>query len=228
MSDNYICISDLQIPFEHEKALLFIKYLKKHYRVPDENMICLGDEVDNFWGGMWKKSPDVTHTPTSELAESRDKLKQWYKSFPQMKVCISNHGTRWIRKACESEIPSQLLRTYSEMIDAPSGWSWHKKILIKTHKPFLAVHGDDWGSQTPHTQAALHLGMSVAMGHHHSKASVTFLQTEQLSVWAAVCGSLIDFDSYAFEYARAAKLKPVLSALVVCNGGRVPLLLPME
>ncbi len=106
-------------------------------------MICLGDEIDSYWGGMWKKDPNAKHTPTSELHESREKLKEWYRAFPLMKVCISNHGSRWIRKATESEIPSQLLRSYKEMIAAPEGWTWHKKILVKTDKPFLAVHGDD-------------------------------------------------------------------------------------
>ena len=35
--ENYLIISDLQIPFENKQALDFVKYLKKHYKIKDEN-----------------------------------------------------------------------------------------------------------------------------------------------------------------------------------------------
>lgn len=218
----------MQIPYEHSKSLEFIKYIKRHYKVPDENMLNSGDECDEYWGSMYKKNPDASHTANQEIEECRDKLKKWYDAFPLMKLCTSNHGDRWKRKAIDAEIPSQLLRGYEEMIQAPKGWKWAKKWVIPTKRPFCMVHGDDWGSQTPHIQAAMHLGMSVVMGHHHTLAGVHFIRTEGFNIWGAVGGSLIDFESYAFDYAKNAKRKPCIGSFVIANHGAMPIWIPLE
>ncbi len=66
------------------------------------------------------------------------------------------------------------------------------------------------------------------MGHHHSKFGVHFTKTAQQYLWGAVAGSLIDFDAYAFEYARAAKLKPISGVFVIVNEGRMPIPVPKD
>lgn len=225
---RYLVISDLQIPFEAEYALPFCKAVKKYYKIPDENVYCVGDETDQYFGGLYKRSPDALHSAVTELEDARKTLKQWYRAFPQMKLAISNHGTRYWRKALEAEIPSQLLRRYEEVIEAPPGWKWKKRWVVKTKFPFAIEHGDDWGSQTPHVQAALHLGMSVMMGHHHSIFGVEYLKTAGLDVWGACIGALIDADQYAFEYSRRMKRKPINGIAVVVDDGRKVILEPYE
>lgn len=226
--ENFIFISDLQIPFEHSKALQHCKYLKRHYRVPDENCYCVGDEIDAFWGGMYKKTPDALHTPTGEIKAAREHLKPWYDAFPELKIAESNHGTRWLRKALDAEIPSELLRKNKEMLDSPPGWVWKKHWKINSKFPMLAEHGDDYGGQTPHVAAASANGVSTILGHHHSLAGIEFIKTNGMDIWGAVIGCLIDFEAYAFEYARKYKRKPVLGALVVLWSGRFPIFVPIE
>lgn len=208
------------MPYEHPDALSFCIRLKKEYRVADEDVYNAGDELDCYYGGMWDKSPEASHTANQEIAEAREKLRHWYKAFPQMKLCLSNHGTRWLRKAMAAQIPSQMLRGYQEMIQAPKGWRWQKHWKVRDRFPWLLEHGDDWGGQYPHVAAAMANGMSTAMGHHHSKFGVSYMKTNGLDIWGAVAGSLIDFDQYAFDYARAAKLKPQLGCLIVVDDGR--------
>jgi len=224
---NYLIISDLQIPFEHNDALKFCFHLKHHYKIPDENILNVGDELDQYWGGLWDKSPEAAHTANQEIKISLDKLHEWYCKFPEMKLCLSNHGSRWIRKAFAAQIPSQLLRCYRDVIQAPEGWRWQKHWKIKSKLPFIIEHGDDWGGQFPHVTAAIHNGMSTAMGHHHTKLGVEYIKTNGLDVWGAIAGSLIDFDQYAFEYARNAKLKPQVSVLLVVNDGKTVIPLRM-
>lgn len=224
--DRYLIISDLQIPFELNDALPFVRKVQREFRIPLENLCCVGDETDQYWGSLFKKSPEAKHTANQEIEATKEKLRKWYKAFPYMKICESNHGNRWKKKAWESEIPSQLLRQYREVMEAPDGWEWRKAWLIQTKKPFLMEHGDDWGGQIPHKQAALHNGISTIMGHHHSLAGVEYLKTNGLDVWGAICGSLIDFEQYAFEYARRAKFKPVIGCTVILNDGFSPLFVP--
>lgn len=227
--DNYLAISDLQVPFEHQDALKFCQYLVKHFKIPSQNIYNVGDETDQYFGGLWKKSPEAKHTPNTEIADSIRTLKRWYKAFPEMKLALSNHGTRWWRKAVDAEIPSQLLRRYEDIIQAPEGWTWKKRFIVKAaKKPFMIEHGDDWGGAHPHIQAAMHNGISVILGHHHSKAGTRFIKTANLDIWANISGSLIDFDQYAFQYARSAKLKPLIGCTVVVDGGNNALWIPLN
>lgn len=224
---NFLFISDLQIPFEHERALKFCIDVKNDFDIADENCYCVGDETDQFWGGMYKKTPDALHAPTREIEESREKLRPWYEAFPRLKIATSNHGTRWLRKALDAEIPSVLLRKYEEVLACPKGWEWKKHWLVPSAHPIIVEHGDDYGGQTPHLLAAMHNGISTVMGHHHSLAGIEHVRTNGMRVWGMVTGSLIDFDAYAFEYAKNAKKKPLIGLGVAIDGGRTPVWLPL-
>lgn len=229
MSESYLLLSDLQIPFEHPKALEFATYVKRHYKIKDENCLCQGDETDGYYGSLYKKDPNANLSAMTEIMITNEKLKEWYAKFPKMKVATSNHGMRWFKKAIDAEIPSVLMRKYEEVIEAPEGWKWAKRWHIKaSKKEFIMEHGDDWGGQTPAAKAALHYGMSVTLGHHHSKAQIIHHNTGLNAYWSFVTGCLIDFDSFAFNYARAAANKPNIGLGVIVDGGRVPIWLPLE
>ncbi len=223
---RYGIVPDCQIPYELPDALGFVKRVRKEFKIPRENWICAGDELDQMHGGLWKKSPEANHTAIQEIEESKKRLRRWYKEFPEMKVAISNHGTRWVRKAFEAEIPSQLLKSYREVIEAPEGWQWRQHWIIKTEHPFLIEHGDHWSGPKPAVDAAIHNGISTAMGHHHTKAQVDHVGTAHKSVWGMVVGCLIDFEAYAFDYARNHKLKPRIGMGVVVDNGKRPIWVP--
>ena len=225
---RWLLISDLQIPFEHPRALEFCRYLMKCYRIPQSNVINLGDELDQYWGSLYAKSIESEHTANQEIDESIEKLRGWYDLFPSMRLCNSNHGNRWKKKCLASDIPMRFLKRYQEVIDAPVSWRWEDAWIIESKFPFLCEHGDKWGGQYPHIQACLHNGISTALGHHHSKAGTRYIKTAYQSLWGHVAGSLINFDKYAFEYARAAKHKPQIGTSVVLNEGSTVLWLPLE
>ncbi len=224
---RWLVISDLQIPFHHNHALDFCRHIQKHYRIPKENILCQGDELDQLHGGLWPKDPNGIHSALSEHNASLVELKRWYEAFPLMKLAISNHGTRWIRKATKAEIPSIMLRRYEEVIQAPDGWKWKESWKIEAKHPFILEHGDNWGGRTPHVTAAISNGMSTTLGHHHSIAGVEYVKTNGLSVWGMVTGSLIDFETYAFSYARNARYKPLIGVGVVVDNGRYAQWIPM-
>lgn len=228
VNGNYLFLADLQIPYEHEKALEFATYLKRHFKINDDNCYCVGDETDQFHGSLYDRGADYPHTPREEIAISTHKLKSWYKVFPKLKIATSNHGTRWMRKAFKAEIPSEMIREYSTLIQAPDNWVWKKYWKINSKHPILLEHGDDWGGQYPHINSAIHNGISTVIGHHHSLASVSFIKTTGQDIWGAVIGSLIDFDAYAFEYAKSSRRKPQIGSLVVLNDGRMPIWVPLD
>lgn len=229
MAENYLIISDLQIPFEHDKALDFCKYIKKHYKIAEENVISVGDEVDQYFGSLYLKDPDASHTANSEIQETRDTLQAWIDAFPVLRVCESNHGQRWAKKASVSQIPSQLLRTYQEVLQIPLSWQYKRiwKIPASKH-PFKVLHGLEFSGKHSARNALDQTSTSVAFGHLHSSAAIAYLKTFDKSVWAMNTGCLINPEAYAFHYGKDSKQKPNLGTGVVCDGGKIPIWLPLE
>lgn len=227
-SRNRLFISDLQIPFEHERALQFCKYLKKTFSVADDDVYCVGDELDQWWGSMFDKDGEFEHTPNQEIDEARSKLTDWYIAFPKLKICESNHGIRWKKKAMHAQIPLQLMKSMQDVFRMPPGWLYQKRWDIDDKTPMTMVHGDDWGGQYPYMQAAMHLVRNTIIGHHHSKAGIGWIKTEGFNVWGMATGSLINFETYAFHYGRNHKFKPMIGSGVVLDNGKSPCWIELE
>lgn len=229
-SKPILVIPDLQIPFEHEHSLKFCAYLKRHFNVPNENVLNVGDETDGYHGGSWPKDPNGTLTPKAEIAISREKLKEWGSVFPEMKLAISNHGLRWIRKASGAEIPSEVLRSYEEIFQMPERWKWKEEWRFEDLKhPFRMIHGMGYSGMQGHINATKDSGMSTVIGHLHSHAGINRLHTMGgRELWAANAGCLIDVEAYAFEYGKYSRAKPTLGAMVIFSSGSTPIFYPLS
>jgi hypothetical protein len=228
--ERQLILPDLQLPFEHPDALKFILQVKREFRIDGDNILCVGDEVDQYFGSMYGKDPDATHTATSEIRETKEKLRKWYAAFPNMLVAESNHGLRWAKKAVEAEIPSQMLRKYQEVLETPEGWRWARKWKIEPvgGKPYLLKHGLDCSGKTPYRGTAEISGISSVFGHLHSSAGLCHVKTEEKEVWAMNVGCLIDVDAYAFHYGKDDKFKPTLGCGVILDSGMTPIWIPFH
>jgi len=226
---RFLFISDTQICFEAPDALQFCKNVQREYKIPDEHVYHVGDETDQYHGSMHKKDPDAGLTPTQELMITRKKLKEWYKAFPKMKLAISNHGLRWLRKAVDAEIPSELIRCYRDLIQAPRDWVWRDRWIIDAGRTKICMfHGMGHSGRNGHINAAVDNGMNTIIGHLHSHAAINFLNTETRQIWAMNGGCLIQDSAFAVKYGKYNRNKPVLSVGVVVNGGKMPILVPYE
>lgn len=226
-SENFLIISDTQIPFEHKDALSFCRQVQKEYKIPKENIYHVGDEIDGYWASRFPKDPDAIITARGELKLARERMKEWYAAFPMCQVAISNHGLRWASKAYESFIPQEILRPYRELIEAPSGWTWHDEIIVKTKIPFRIIHGMGYSGVNGARNAAIDSGMNTAIGHLHAHAGINFIHNGKLQIWAMNCGSLIDQGAMAFNYGKNARFKAAITVGVVLDGGKTPLVIPM-
>jgi len=235
MNNNYLVISDLQICFEADKALEFCRHIQKHLRISKDNILCVGDEIDALYGSFYKKSIDGNLTANQELDITREKLKRWISYFPYMRVCISNHGMRWARKAVDAELPSQMIRKYQEVLEIPKEWKYRLEWKIKTKHPFRMIHGMGYSGKDGHINAALDAGMSTVIGHLHSFMGVAHLRkgisegyNHAQAIWAMNAGCLIDVESFAFHYGRENRNKPALGCGAVVNNGSTPMVFPYE
>lgn len=219
-------LSDLQIPFEAEHALEWCAYLKRHYRIPEHNVLCVGDEVDEFHGSDYPKTPEYEHTIVGEIKESREKIKQWGDVFPYMRIATSNHMLRWIKKAANAGIPSQLLHTHKDIFQCPPGWVWDEEWLIKTKHPFKMFHGMHLSGKTPYRMSAEYASISTLFGHLHSSPGICHIKTFDKHIWSMNTGCLINPERYAFKYEKYNKFKPVMGCGLVFDEGRAPVWLP--
>lgn len=226
--ERYLVISDLQIPFQAAKALSFVKAVAKEFKIPKENILCVGDEVDSYFGSMYAKSPNISYSASQEIKETKEEVRRWADAFPIMRLCTSNHGQRWVKKLEACEIPSQLIRPYREIIGAPRTWQYRDEWIIKTKYPFRLIHGVGYSGINGARNAAIDANMSTVIGHLHSFASINYLALmgRDQQIWSMNCGSLIDSEAFAFNYSKYNRQKATLSIGVVLDGGARPVLIP--
>lgn len=191
--------------------------------------MCVGDELDQYFGSQYLKDPSINFSAAEEIEISKKKLKAWYRAFPKMMLCTSNHGLRWVKKAINAEIPSQLLRPYKEIIEAPYGWGWKDEWRFKCKYPWRSIHGMGYSGQNGARNAAIDAGISTVIGHLHSYAGISMINTygSNRLIWAMNSGCLIDTESFAFAYSKYSRNKPTLGCGVVIDDGKTPIFIPM-
>ncbi len=228
MADNYGIISDTQEPFGALKAVPFIKYVKKFFNVKDSCMYHVGDEADSFHGSTHPHGADYTMTPGQELKACRERLKEYYSAFPLMKLAVSNHGLRWVRKASDAEIPSEVLLDYKDLIEAPKGWQWADHWIVPAKHKFMVIHGMGYSGEAGTKNLVMDKRMSVVHGHLHSHAQIRYFNNGHSTLWGMNVGALIDEDAFAFKYSKWGRSKSCLGMGVVINNGTTPIWIPYE
>lgn len=217
--ETVLVISDLQIPYEHPDALEFcasVADLTQPTRV-----VNIGDEVDQHALSRYDMDPDA-HGAGPELVEAKGVLSDWYRVFPEVSVCMSNHTQRVYKKAFHAGIPEAYLRPVNEWLNAPEGWSWEQNIDIDGVR---YEHGDAQGGMYAARNLAIRNRQSTVIGHHHSHGGVFYIANDDEMIFGMNSGCLIDQESLAFKYGRLSAFKPTLGCGIVMEG--VPYFVPM-
>jgi len=215
-----LIIPDLHCPYQHESAFDFLADLQRRYK--PGKVLCIGDEIDAHCFGRWPANPDADG-PGKELQAAVAALQPLYKLFPSVRVCRSNHTYRPWKQAAEAGLPSRLLKTERQVLQAPRGWQWADWWEADGA---LAIHGDGFNGLRPAWDAMQRHRRSVVMGHVHSAAGVLYSATRWETLWALSVGCLIDCDSIALRYGLHHPRRPVLGAGLIVDG--VPQFVPLE
>lgn len=217
--ETVLVISDLHAPFHHPDSLEFLKALKLKYK--PTQIVCIGDEVDFHAFGRWEPDPNGM-SPGDEVEQAVGSLQNFYKVFPKVKSCKSNHTERPYRDAFRARLPEQLLRPYGELLRAPKGWEWAQDWTVDG---VLYEHGEGVSGEAGALKAAKLNRQSTVIGHVHSFAGVQFSTNRNNTIFGFNVGCLIDVDAYCFKYGITSRNKPCISAGIVNKG--VPELVPM-
>lgn len=220
-NEKILCVSDLHFPYSHKDSLKYLEAIKKKYK-PDR-VVFMGDELDYHALSFHASDPDLDNAGP-ELQKAMGYMESLYKIFPEADVLDSNHGSMAYRKAKHHGMPRHLLKSYKEVLSAPQGWNWHRRLIIKMSnglKVFL-THGFRKNALIESQK----LGYSFVQGHHHSTCEIRMWKSEeQLLHFGMTVGCMIDDESMAYEYNKLNSSRPVLNHSIIIKG--VPRLLPM-
>ncbi len=218
---NVLIIPDTHFPFEREGILEHCLEVQQKWNCG--SVIHSGDEVDLCAVSQFEHDPDGMSIG-SEYAAALASMKQWYKAFPEVNVCIGNHSSRIFRLARTAGLSTKFIKSYEEIWEAPKGWKWAEKW---EYLDVLYTHGPGLSGQNAALTLAMQYRQNVVIGHLHSVAGVSYSASSKDLVWGMCVGGALDDNCYAAAYAKDQIKKSIVGCGVVLNG-QLPLFLPMN
>jgi predicted phosphodiesterase len=218
MNNNILIISDLHSPFIKEGYLEHCKNVYKKYKC--NKVIFIGDILDNHYSSYHETDPDG-YSANDELTNAIELLQPWYKAFPIADICIGNHDRIIDRKAKTFGLSSRWIKSIADVLHTPKGWTFAEHF---EYDNVLYYHGEN---STGLLQTLLGHRCSIVCGHTHSKFELVYNASQKDLIFGLHVGCGIDWDKYAFEYAKYDVKKPIIGCAVVLNNGTLPILEPM-
>jgi metallophosphoesterase superfamily enzyme len=216
-----LVIGDIHEPISRKHYLRFCRDTHRQYRC--NKVVFIGDIVDWTAISMHAFNPEAPG-PMDEFALALSRVQQWYKAFPKATVCIGNHDARPRRVAESVNIPKSLLRDFADLWKTPK-WKWVYSAIIDN---VFYHHGHKKsGGINPAYNTSKNMGMSVVLGHNHSRGGVKW-SVSPIQRWFGMdvgCG--IDDRAYAFAYASEQTARSVISCGVVINGVPQHIMMPI-
>lgn len=217
---NVLVIADTHFPFEKEGYLEHCLAMYNKYNC--NQVVHIGDEVDLCGVSQWEKDPDG-FSPGTEASLAQEKMKIWYKAFPNVKVCIGNHTARPFRMAKSNGIPKKFIKSYEEAWEAPRGWQWADSWEIDgVHY----THGTGFSGANAAVTIATRHRQNTVIGHIHSQAGIQYSASKIDLVWGMQVGGALDDTSYAAYYAKDQLKKSIIGCGIVLQG-KLPIFEPM-
>jgi len=216
-------LGDIHLPWTDwsaiEQIAEEIKLAKK--RGDKVTVVQVGDLLDARAWSKYLKGPSDENAQL-EWDQAELAMHRLYHLIPEMHVLFGNHDERLAKKAMESMLPKQLVRSLDQYFNF-HGWQWHTADEPLEIDGIAFIHGDNFPIPTPST-AALRLGQSVCYGHTH-QAHLSYLVTFKKRIFSMNVGWLGDESKSAFSYARKSPNRCWKGYGVIIDG--TPHLIPL-
>ena len=152
-----------------------------------------------------------------ELEHAIEVIQQWSEESPKADILIGNHDRMIMRKAFDSDVPKQWIKSYNEVLGTK--WNWTVRIVYDNVQ---YIHGE---GGTARTKAKNDM-MSTVQGHIHTQAYCEWMVGRNFRIFGMQVGCGIDSASYAAAYAKHFKKQAVGCAVVL--GGHTAINCLME
>jgi hypothetical protein len=207
-------------PYSHPDTVTFLRAVTRKYK--PTRVVLLGDEVDKHALSFHDSDPDLL-SAGDELEAAIEALTPLYKLWPEVDIVDSNHGSLAYRRAKHHGIPRKYIRDYGDVLDAPSGWTWHDELLVKVPGGNQVYFHH--GLSKDVMKVVAQRGLCVVQGHYHTEFRIGYLGNPNHLLWGMQVGCSIDPKALAFAYDRNNLGRPIIGHGIILNG--LPKLLPM-
>jgi len=198
-----LVIGDIHAPFELEGYFEFCKETYANYNC--NQVIFIGDIIDNHYSSFHSTDPDGLGGG-NELALAIKDVQKWAKEFPVADVLIGNHDRIIMRKAFDSAIPKQWIKSYNDVLG--TNWNWTERVVYDN---IQYVHGE---GGTARTKAKNDM-QSTVQGHIHTQAYTEWMVGRNFRVFGMQVGCGVDGNSYAAAYAKNFKKQAIGCGVII-------------
>lgn len=213
---NILIIGDLHAPFIRNGYLGFCQEI--YYKHDCTDVIFIGDILDNHFSSFHDTDADG-HSAKEELRLAKLQIKEWYKAFPNAKVCLGNHDLIPQRKMFNAGVSKVWLKNIGDILDTP-GWEYAEEFLIDD---ILYVHGTGRKADIRMQQDLI----STVQGHYHSESYIKYSVGKRSKLFAMQIGCGVDDKSYAMAYGKYFA-KNHINCGVVLENGKLPVIEYMD
>jgi predicted phosphodiesterase len=209
MQETTLVIGDTHIPFEHKNYLDFC--LRIHKARKCSKVVHIGDLVDNHSISYHEHDPNGW-SPADEMRIADKHLIRWFKAFPKLLLTRGNHDALLDRKTKTVGLPTRAFKDFRDVWNLPDKWVDDFQFTVND---VIYQHGTGYSGDLAHLNAAKNNRMNTVIGHVHHSLGVEYSANEKDCIFGCAVGCGIDRHSYAFEYGRAFKKKPILGCAVI-------------
>ncbi len=213
--NNVLIIWDLHCPYELEEYLLFCRQQQELFNC--WTVIYIWDIVDFHSISYHEKIPEELN-PRWEMSLARQRLKDWYYTFPEACVLLWNHDSIPYRQARTAWLLREFIRSPNTIFEAPNSYLFLNEIIINN---VLYTHGTIWDAWTKCVKEWI----SLVQWHLHTKAWIIYHANRNWTIFGMQVWTWIDYKKQAFDYARSNSKIPVTSCWIMLNN--LPIVIPM-
>ncbi len=220
---SILVLSDLHFPYQKKEFFKWIKKLKK--KIKPTLVVMIGDLFDAHSVSTHLHSPELKNIKY-ELEEARVCIKKLRKIFDcPMPIMWGNHDIRIQRLAERSAMPQSFLKDINTIlgIDKKWKWTWHDKLIVQLPNKTNLFFTHHFKANV--LASAKELGMSLCVGHQHTKSSIELFSSPLALNFAMCVGSSIEPKHEAFKYGKNFIKRPIISCASIVNS--IPQLHPM-
>ena len=164
-----------------------------------------------------------------ELDEAKKCILKLRKLFPvPMDILYGNHDLRIQRTAEKANMPDSFFKDLSDILGIEKSWkwAWHDKLILtlpNKNKVFFTHH-----FKSSALASSKELGMSLVVGHQHTKANIDFWSSPSCLNFSMIVGCSIDPKHEAFKYAKNFIKRPIISVGAIINNQPRIFTMPMD
>lgn len=184
---------------------------------PDVRIIT-GDLIDAHNWSRFQRHPD-SPSAQQEWEATIDSAARLYKTFDTdtwSRILLGNHDLRILARAYDANIPSALIRPFSEVFPYEN-WKWHTSPDMLKLDGVYYDHGDGTSGTT--LAKAKELGAPYVHGHEHKEAKICYSNLDSHQTWGMHVGWVGDRHAIAMRYSRRNYRRGWLGWATVTDGG---------